>query len=133
MHPTIGQVLRPTMLLPPVPQTEEIQVRPSSNFNMVALKLTTFPTGHENLNKWFQSGDQAYIIVASAMVLVMVPGLGSLYSGLARRKICLVDDVGVYGGRIGHNIPMVLVGILVSFLADGTEWIHWRSQEVWLV
>jgi hypothetical protein len=48
-------------------------------------------------------------------------------------KICLVDDVGVYGGRIGHNIPMVLVGILVSFLADRTEWIHWRSQEVWLV
>ncbi|KAN0076082.1 Ammonium transporter AmtB-like domain containing protein [Elaphomyces granulatus] len=43
----------------------------------------------ENLNKWFQSGDQAYIIVASAMVLVMVPGLGFLYSGLARRKSAL--------------------------------------------
>jgi Amt family ammonium transporter len=41
------------------------------------------------LNKWFQSGDQAYIIVASAMVLVMVPGLGFLYSGLARRKSAL--------------------------------------------
>jgi hypothetical protein len=48
-------------------------------------------------------------------------------------KVCLVDDVGLYGGRIGHNIPMVLVGILVSFLANGTEWIHRRSQEVWLV
>ncbi|KAJ5724930.1 hypothetical protein N7493_006658 [Penicillium malachiteum] len=43
----------------------------------------------ENVNKWFQSGDQAYIIVASAMVLVMVPGLGFLYSGLARRKSAL--------------------------------------------
>nr|AGM18781.1 low-affinity ammonium transporter [Endocarpon pallidulum] len=43
----------------------------------------------ENLNKWYQSGDQAYIIVASAMVLVMVPGLGFLYSGLARRKSAL--------------------------------------------
>ncbi|KAJ9305639.1 hypothetical protein DTO217A2_4868 [Paecilomyces variotii] len=43
----------------------------------------------ENLNKWFQSGDQAYIIVSSAMVLVMVPGLGFLYSGLARRKSAL--------------------------------------------
>jgi ammonium transporter, Amt family len=43
----------------------------------------------ENLNKWYQSGDQAYIIVASAMVLIMVPGLGFLYSGLARRKSAL--------------------------------------------
>lgn len=41
------------------------------------------------MNQWFQSGDQAYIIVASAMVLVMVPGLGFLYSGLARRKSAL--------------------------------------------
>jgi Amt family ammonium transporter len=41
------------------------------------------------LNQWYQSGDQAYIIVASAMVMVMVPGLGFLYSGLARRKSAL--------------------------------------------
>lgn len=41
------------------------------------------------MNKWYQSGDQAYIIVASAMVMVMVPGLGFLYSGLARRKSAL--------------------------------------------
>ena len=46
-------------------------------------------TGTENVNKWFQAGDQAYIIVASAMVLVMIPGLGFLYSGLARRKSAL--------------------------------------------
>ncbi|KAF2000584.1 ammonium transporter 2 [Amniculicola lignicola CBS 123094] len=43
----------------------------------------------ENLNQWYDSGDVAYIIIASAMVLVMVPGLGFLYSGLARRKSAL--------------------------------------------
>ncbi|KAF2012184.1 ammonium transporter-like protein [Aaosphaeria arxii CBS 175.79] len=43
----------------------------------------------ENLNQWYNPGDQAYIIVASAMVLVMVPGLAFLYSGLARRKSAL--------------------------------------------
>ncbi|OJD23644.1 hypothetical protein ACJ73_05004 [Blastomyces percursus] len=43
----------------------------------------------ENLNKWFQAGDQAYMMVASAMVMVMIPGLGFLYSGLARRKSAL--------------------------------------------
>lgn len=43
----------------------------------------------ENLNQWYQAGDQAYILVASAMVLTMVPGLAFLYSGLARRKSAL--------------------------------------------
>jgi ammonia channel protein AmtB len=42
-----------------------------------------------NLNQWYQSGDQAFIIVASCMVLLMIPGLGFLYSGLARRKSAL--------------------------------------------
>lgn len=49
----------------------------------------SFTVGNTNLNQWYQSGDQAYIIVASAMVLVMIPGLGFLYSGLARRKSAL--------------------------------------------
>lgn len=40
-------------------------------------------------NQWYTTGDQAYIIIASAMVLIMVPGLGFLYSGLARRKSAL--------------------------------------------
>lgn len=55
---------------------------------MLYLKLT-FLTAVENLNQWYTSGDQAYILVASAMVVVMVPGLGFLYSGLARRKSAL--------------------------------------------
>jgi len=42
-----------------------------------------------NVNQWFAAGDTAYIIVASAMVLIMIPGLGFLYSGLARRKSAL--------------------------------------------
>jgi Amt family ammonium transporter len=43
----------------------------------------------QNLNQWYQPGDQAFIIVASCMVLLMIPGLGFLYSGLARRKSAL--------------------------------------------
>jgi Amt family ammonium transporter len=42
-----------------------------------------------NLNQWYNTGDQAYIIISAAMVLIMVPGLGFLYSGLARRKSAL--------------------------------------------
>ncbi|KAK6842126.1 ammonium transporter MEP1 [Apiospora arundinis] len=43
----------------------------------------------ENLNQWYQSGDQAFIIIAACMVLIMVPGIAFLYSGLSRRKSAL--------------------------------------------
>lgn len=43
----------------------------------------------ENLNQWYQSGDTAFILVASCMVLIMVPGIAFLYSGLSRRKSAL--------------------------------------------
>jgi ammonium transporter, Amt family len=46
-------------------------------------------TATENLNQWYQSGDQAFIIVSSCMVLIMVPGIAFLYSGLSRRKSAL--------------------------------------------
>jgi hypothetical protein len=52
-------------------------------------RRTNSITATENLNQWYQPGDQAYILVSSAMVLLMVPGLGFLYSGLARRKSAL--------------------------------------------
>lgn len=48
-----------------------------------------FRAGTENLNQWYQSGDQAFIIVSACMVLLMVPGIAFLYSGLSRRKSAL--------------------------------------------
>jgi Amt family ammonium transporter len=53
-----------------------------ANFKLITTATT-------NLNQWYQAGDQAFIIVASCMVLLMIPGLGFLYSGLARRKSAL--------------------------------------------
>ncbi|KAN0099336.1 Ammonium transporter AmtB-like domain containing protein [Hyaloscypha variabilis] len=58
-----------------------------------ALFNGTLPNGGDsrttNLNQWYQSGDVAYILISSCMVLVMIPGIGFLYSGLARRKSAL--------------------------------------------
>lgn len=39
-----------------------------SNFDLATNSATGGDSVTENVNKWFQSGDQAYIIVASAMV-----------------------------------------------------------------
>ncbi|KAK4132263.1 ammonium transporter [Trichocladium antarcticum] len=43
----------------------------------------------DDLNVWYQSGDIAFMIIATALVLFMVPGVGFFYSGLARRKSAL--------------------------------------------
>ncbi|KAI0136499.1 ammonium permease [Xylariales sp. AK1849] len=43
----------------------------------------------DNLNIWYESGDIAWMITATALVLLMIPGVGFFYSGLARRKSAL--------------------------------------------
>ncbi|PWW76006.1 ammonium transporter [Tuber magnatum] len=43
----------------------------------------------QNLNIWYESGNYAWVIVATALVLLMIPGVGFFYSGLARRKSAL--------------------------------------------
>src|ERR1700761_9252340 len=53
----------------------------------------TIPTGGnsltEDLNVFYESGDIAWMITATALVLLMIPGVGFFYSGLARRKSAL--------------------------------------------
>ncbi|KAL3449571.1 ammonium transporter AmtB-like domain-containing protein [Aspergillus insuetus] len=43
----------------------------------------------EDLNIYYSSGDIAWIIMSTALVLLMIPGVGFFYSGLARRKSAL--------------------------------------------
>ncbi|KAI0842134.1 ammonium transporter [Hypoxylon sp. FL0890] len=43
----------------------------------------------EDLNIWYESGDVGWMITATALVLLMIPGVGFFYSGLARRKSAL--------------------------------------------
>ncbi|KAF1817524.1 ammonium transporter [Eremomyces bilateralis CBS 781.70] len=43
----------------------------------------------QNLNVFYQSGDIAWVMMSTALVLLMIPGVGFFYSGLARRKSAL--------------------------------------------
>nr|AGM18795.1 high-affinity ammonium transporter [Dibaeis baeomyces] len=43
----------------------------------------------QDLNVFYESGDIAWIITSTALVLLMIPGVGFFYSGLARRKSAL--------------------------------------------
>ncbi|KAM3415293.1 Ammonium transporter [Cercospora zeina] len=57
------------------------------------MTLIKYDTGGDSLtqdlNVSYESGDMAWIIVATALVLLMIPGVGFFYSGLARRKSAL--------------------------------------------
>ncbi|KAI1076629.1 ammonium transporter [Whalleya microplaca] len=48
-----------------------------------------YSTGVQDLNQFYESGDFAFIIICAALVLLMIPGVGFFYSGLARRKSAL--------------------------------------------
>jgi len=43
----------------------------------------------EDLSMYYNSGDIAWLITSTALVLLMIPGVGFFYSGLARRKSAL--------------------------------------------
>ncbi|KEY81006.1 ammonium transporter Mep2 [Aspergillus fumigatus] len=43
----------------------------------------------EDLNIYYSSGDIAWVVTSTALVLLMIPGVGFFYSGLARRKSAL--------------------------------------------
>jgi Amt family ammonium transporter len=43
----------------------------------------------DDLNLFYNAGDIAWVITSSALVLLMIPGVGFFYSGLARRKSAL--------------------------------------------
>ncbi|KAL9137887.1 MAG: hypothetical protein Q9175_000914 [Cornicularia normoerica] len=75
----------------------------------------------ENLNQWYAPGDQAYIIVASAMVVVMIPGLGFLYSGLARRKSALTMLWVTMGSFSVITFQWYFWGYSLAFSAQGTS------------
>lgn len=92
-----------------------------ANFDLATNSATGGDPLTENVNKWFQSGDQAFIIVASAMVLVMVPGLGFLYSGLARRKSALSMIWACMGSMSVITFQWYFWGYSLAFSASATN------------
>ncbi|TIA19469.1 ammonium transporter-like protein [Aureobasidium pullulans] len=59
---------------------------------LVAYNGTTATGGdslNDNLNIFYESGDVAFVILCTALVFLMIPGVGFFYSGLARRKSAL--------------------------------------------
>jgi ammonium transporter, Amt family len=65
-------------------------------------------------------GDTAWMLVATAMVMVMLPGLALFYGGLVRRKNVLSTIMHSFFGLALVSVIWVLVGFSLAFGGDIT-------------
>ncbi|KAK5168270.1 uncharacterized protein LTR77_006839 [Saxophila tyrrhenica] len=69
----------------------------------------TNPTGGDSLtqdlNVYYTSGDIAWLLTSTALVLLMIPGVGLFYSGLARRNLTFSHTAGPFIGNL-ENIGL---------------------------
>ena len=66
------------------------------------------------------SGDTAWLLVATALVMVMLPGLALFYGGLVRRKNVLSTIMHSFFGLAIVSVVWVLVGFSLAFAPDVT-------------
>jgi ammonium transporter, Amt family len=64
------------------------------------------------------TGDTAWLLMATALVMVMLPGLALFYGGLVRRKNVLSTIMHSFFGLAIVSIVWVLVGFSLAFAPD---------------
>jgi ammonium transporter, Amt family len=68
------------------------------------------------------SGDTAWLLMATAMVMIMLPGLALFYGGLVRRKNVLSTIMHSFFGLALVSVIWVLVGFSIAFGTDVNGW-----------
>jgi len=66
------------------------------------------------------SGDTAWMLAATALVMIMLPGLALFYGGLVRRKNVLSTIMHSFFGLAIVSVVWVLVGFSLAFAPDAT-------------
>jgi len=64
------------------------------------------------------SGDTAWLLIATALVMVMLPGLALFYGGLVRRKNVLSTIMHSFFGLAIVSVVWVLIGFSLAFGPD---------------
>ena len=64
------------------------------------------------------SGDTAWMLIATALVMVMLPGLALFYGGLVRRKNVLSTIMHSFFGLALVSVVWVVVGFSLAFGKD---------------
>ena len=68
------------------------------------------------------SGDTAWMLMSTALVMVMLPGLALFYGGLVRRKNVLSTIMHSFFGLAIVSVVWVLVGFSLAFGPDVNGW-----------
>ncbi|KAF7563604.1 hypothetical protein G7046_g500 [Stylonectria norvegica] len=68
-----------------------------------------YSTDVQDLNMFYDTGHMAFLVICSVLVLLMIPGVGFFYSGLARRKSAL---------------SLILLSMM-SVAIIGFQWFFW--------
>src|SRR6476646_2905357 len=64
------------------------------------------------------AGDTAWLLMATALVMVMLPGLALFYGGLVRRKNVLSTIMHSFFGLALVSVVWVIVGFSLAFGTD---------------
>ena len=64
------------------------------------------------------SGDTAWMLAATALVMIMLPGLALFYGGLVRRKNVLSTIMHSFFGLAIVSVVWVLIGFSLAFGTD---------------
>ena len=83
-----------------------------------AVPVATFATEGGAIN----SGDTAWMLAATALVMIMLPGLALFYGGLVRRKNVLSTIMHSFFGLALVSVIWVLVGFSLAFGPDVNGW-----------
>ena len=68
------------------------------------------------------AGDTAWLLMATALVMVMLPGLALFYGGLVRRKNVLSTIMHSFFGLALVSVVWVIVGFSLAFGPDVNGW-----------
>src|SRR4051812_39017122 len=68
------------------------------------------------------AGDTAWLLIATALVMIMLPGLALFYGGLVRRKNVLSTIMHSFFGLAIVSVVWVLVGFSIAFAPDVNGW-----------
>jgi Amt family ammonium transporter len=74
------------------------------------------------------SGGTAWLLVSSALVLVMVPGLALFYAGMVRRKNVLSTMMHSFVAMCVIGVQWVLFGYCLAFGESQGGWIGWDPK-----
>ncbi|HWM02195.1 MAG TPA: ammonia channel protein, partial [Actinophytocola sp.] len=83
---------------------------------MALLTLTLGPLAQK-----IDTGDTAWVLTASALVLLMAPGLALFYGGMVRSKSVLNMMMMTFGALAAITFVWVLVGYSIAF-GDDVGW-----------